>query len=276
MTKFRYMLAPLEDFTGPSFRTLCYRHGADLTFTEMTRTGALLRQNKSTWQKILFNDDTPTQIQLLINNEKILSEFLKDFEPNKGFKGFNFNFGCPSPKMIQVGLGCAMIKRIQKSNTLVKTVRDHGYPVSIKMRLGMNRFEKEKKAYLNMIENVDADFFVVHARHGGQTYSDKPDWTVFTECVKTGKEIIANGDIKNKEDVSKIREYDVKGVMIGRSAIINPAIFAELKDEKIPTSQELKEEFLEIAKSYNAQSKHVDNILKFLSKNNLKNEIKER
>lgn len=276
MTSFSYMLAPLEDFTGPAFRTLCYRYGADLTFTEMTRTGALLRENKATWQKILFDDDTPTQIQLLVNNEKVLSDFLKDFEPNKGFKGFNFNFGCPSPKMIQVGLGCAMIKRITKANTLVKTVKDYGYPCSIKMRTGMNRFEKEKKAHLNMITNVDADFFIVHARHGGQSYSEKPDWNIFNECVKTGKEIIANGDIKTKEDVDKLKEYDVKGVMIGRQAIINPGIFLEMKDKKAPSFGEMGNDFLEISKRYNAQQKHVDNILKFLSKHNLKNDMKER
>ena len=276
MTHFKYMLAPLEDFTGPAFRTLCYRYGADLTFTEMTRTGALLRENKSTWQKILFDDDTPTQIQLLVNNEKILGEFLKTFEPNKGFKGFNFNFGCPSPKMIRVGLGAAMIKRVSKSNTLVKTVKDYDYPCSIKMRLGMNRFEKEKKTYLNMIENVDADFFVVHARHAGQSYNEKPDWDVFSECVKTGKTIIANGDIKTKEDVEKVKEYDVKGVMIGRQAIINPAVFLEMKGEHAPTYEQMKEEFIEISKKYNAQPKHIDNVLKFLSKNQLKNEIRER
>lgn len=270
------MLAPLEDFTGPSFRTLCHKYGADLTFTEMTRTGALLRQNKSTWQKILFNDDTPTQIQLLINNEKILSEFLKDFEPNKGFKGFNFNFGCPSPKMIQVGLGCAMIKRVNKANILVKTVQNHGYNCSIKMRLGMNKFEKEKKTYLNMINNVDADFFVVHARHGGESYNTKPDWDVFFECVKTGKKIIANGDIKTKEDIEKIKMFDVNGVMIGRQAIINPSIFNELKGDNVPNYDEMKKEFIELSKKYNAQQKHVDNVLKFLSKNQLKNEIKEK
>ena len=270
------MLAPLEDFTGPSFRTLCHKYGADLTFTEMTRTGALLRENKSTWQKILFDDDTPTQIQLLVNNERVLGEFLKTFEPNKGFKGFNFNFGCPSPKMIQVGLGCAMIKRVNKSNTLVKTVKDHGYPCSIKMRLGMNKFEKERKVYLNMINNVDADFFVVHARHGGQSYSEKPDWEVFSECVNTGRDIIANGDIKTKDDVDKVKEYGVKGVMIGRQAIINPAIFLELKHGQVLDYDEIKKDFIEISEKYNAQSKHVDNVLKFLSKQSMKSEIKER
>lgn len=266
MTQFKYMLAPLEDFTCPAFRALCYKYGADLTFTEMTRSGALARGNKSTWEKILFNDDTPTVIQLLANNEKIISDFLKDFEPKGNFKGFNLNFGCPSPKIIQTGQGAAMIKRVSKANTIVKTIRDHGYNVNIKMRLGLNRYEKERKTYLNMINTVDADFFIVHARHAGETYSQKPDWSVFEECVKTGKEIIANGDIKSIDDVNTIKNFGVKGVMIGRAAIINPAIFNELKGEKVPTYDEMKNEFLEISKRYNANPKHVDNVLKFLNK----------
>ncbi len=56
----------------------------------------------------------------------------------------------------------------------------------------MNKFEKEKKVYLNLINEVDADFFIVHARHGQETYEDPVDSSVYEECVKTNKIIIAN------------------------------------------------------------------------------------
>ena len=32
----------------------------------------------------------------------------------------------------------------------------------------------------NLIKDVDADFFVVHAKHGKETYDDIADWSVFS------------------------------------------------------------------------------------------------
>lgn len=229
MEDFKLMLAPMERFTKPEFRELCYKKGADSTFTEIARVASLARGNKSTLEKIKITNGVPTYIQLIGSKEKELDEFLRNFEKEEGFMGFNLNLGCPSPKMIEKGLGCALIKRISKVKKLVKIIRDHNYPVSIKLRLGMNMFEKDKKNYLNLIKEVDADFFIVHARHGKQTQNDPADFSVYPECVKTGKVIIANGDIKTKEQIESLKEIGVKGAMIGRAATDNPDIFTELK-----------------------------------------------
>ena len=130
----------------------------------------------------------------------------------------------------------------------------------------MNRFEKVKKVYLNLINNVDAEFYVVHARHGTETYANKADFSVYNECVKTGRTIIANGDIKTIEDIQKLKELGVKGAMIGRAAVTNPSIFNKLKGESAPDINQVKEEFLELTKKINTDQKYVDNILKFLGK----------
>jgi len=229
MKDFELMLAPMENHTGPKFRELCYKNGADSTFTEMARISALNRGNKSTLEKIKIPSPIPTYIQLIGAKENELDNFLNTFHVQKGFLGFNLNLGCPSPNMIKKGMGCALIKRITKVKKLVQTVRNHSYPVSIKLRLGMNRFEKEKKTYLNLIKAVDADFFIVHAKHGKDTYSDPTDFNVYEDCVKTGKIIIANGDIKTKEQIEYLKSINIKGAMIGRTAIKNPNIFSELK-----------------------------------------------
>ena len=229
MKNFELMLAPMEDYTNPGFRELCYKKGADSTFTEMARVSALARNNKSTLEKINIPQPIPTYIQLIGSNEKDLNKFLQKFRSQKGFLGFNLNLGCPSPDMIQRGLGCALIKRISKIKKIVQTIKDHNYPASIKLRLGMNKFEKEKKAYLNLINEVEVDFFIVHARHGKETYKNPADFTVYKECVETNKNIIANGDIKTKKQIQYLKSIGVKGVMIGRAAIENPDIFNNLK-----------------------------------------------
>lgn len=229
MKNFILMLAPIEGQTSPKFRELCYKNGAQVTFTEMARISALARGNKSTLKKINILNKVPTYIQLIGSNELDLNRFLDKFKPEKGFLGFNLNLGCPSPNMIKKGLGCAMIKRISKVKKLVQIITSHSYPVSIKLRIGMNKFEKEKKSYLNLIKEVDADFFVVHARHGKETYKNPADFDVYQELVKTNKKIIANGDINNKKQILYLKSIGIKGAMIGRAAVKNPEIFNNLK-----------------------------------------------
>jgi tRNA-dihydrouridine synthase B len=265
--KFYYMLAPIEDMTDSCFRTICCRYGADLALTELIRFESLAKNNKSSWDRIKLYDETPTIIQLIGEREQFLKKFFSKFSPEKGFLGFNLNLGCPAPNFVNHGVGCAMVKRVSKTKKLVDIIKDNGYNASIKMRLGLNRYEKEKKAYINLIKAVNADFFIVHARHGNQNYSEKADWSVFPECVKTGKNIVANGDIKTQYDVEKIKSFGCKGVMIGRAAITNPLIFAELKGISLPPIDKIKEEYDKLLEERNAPFRYSKNIFKHLGKN---------
>ena len=251
----------MENYTDSAFRTLCFNHGCDLTFTEFASTEALVNNVVETWGLIELKNSTPTMIQLLVGNEEKLSLFLKKFTPKDGFLGFNFNFGCPDPEIVKSGRGCAAIKRISKANRLISIVRKHNYPISIKMRLGETNFEKEKKVYLNLIKETNPDFFIVHARSGEESYEDCADYSVFEECVSTGKEIIANGDIDSISKVKDLKKMGVRGVMIGRSAVTNPAIFDELKGNKVPSFEELRSEYSLLADKYKSKPRCKKNVL---------------
>lgn len=258
---FRYMLAPMEKYSDSALRALCFNHGCDLTFTEFASTEALVNEVKETWDLIKLEDSTPTVIQLLVGNEEKLGSFLKSFKPEGNFKGFNFNFGCPDPEIVKSGRGCAIIKKIPKAQRLISLVRKYNYPISIKMRLGENKLEKEKKVYLDLIKQTNPDFFIVHARHGQESYSDKPDYSIFKECVGTGKEIIANGDIDSLEKVRELKKMGVRGVMIGRSAVTNPCIFDELKGNKIPSFEEIKGEYSRLTDKFHSKPRCKKNVL---------------
>jgi tRNA-dihydrouridine synthase len=211
------MLAPLEGYSGCVLRTLCFRHGADLTFTEMAHVESFLKKNRLALEKIAVRDLTPVQIQLLTGRENELERFLEGFTPFPGLEGFNLNLSCPSPDVIGIGKGAAMIKRVAKTQRLVSLIRGHGYPVSLKMRLGTNAHERELKVYLNAIRGVDADFFVVHAKTATQSSAESEDYSVFPECVNAagGRPVIANGGIDSPEKVEALKEMGVGGVMIG-------------------------------------------------------------
>lgn len=260
--KFYYMLAPMENMTNSCFRSVC--RGADMTFTEMASIEALAKGDSFARERIKLYDDTPCVIQLIGHREKSLNDFLSKYKPEKGFRGFNLNLGCPDPEVIKVGHGAALVKRISKVKKLIDIIKSFGYEASVKMRLGLNQFEKDRKAYLSLINNVDADYFIVHARHGKETYADKADWTVFAKCIKTGKNIIANGDIKTKEDVEKLK--DCKGVMIGREAVFDPLIFLKLKGLEVLDIKSVKAEYEKLAKERNAHPKYNKHIFKHIGK----------
>jgi len=265
------MLAPIEGYTDVSLRRLCFNHGADLTFTEMSKIDAIYKKTASSLKKTLLIDDTPTQIQILPGREDLLQKYLRNFKVSTGFRGFNFNFGCPNPKIKIVGKGAGMIKEITKANRLIKIVKSQGFSVSIKMRVGETLIEKKEKVYLNLIKETDPDFFVVHARSGEDTYKDSVDYSVFPECVDICKSkkipLIANGNIDTIKIVDELKKVGVNGVMIGRSAVTNPAIFDLLKGNNVPSFDKLKKEYLFLAEKYHSSPRHKKNVLMRIGQN---------
>ncbi len=273
------MLASLESYSDSVFRTLCHNHGADLTFTEMAHVASFLKRNKGSLAKIEPKGSTPVQIQLLSSSEEKLDRFLSSFKPFDGFEGFNLNLSCPSKDVIRQGKGAAMVKRATKTQKLVTVIRDHGHPVSVKIRLGLNQHEKNNKLYLNNLGGVDPDFFVVHTKHAGQSSAESEDNSVYPECVEAarGIPVIANGGIYSSNIVQSLMEMGVEGVMIGRPAMRNPAVFDLLRNEmsfndppqRIPRLEDLKNEYNEIYSRTGGSEPHRANFLRTLGKKGL-------
>ena len=61
--------------------------------------------------------------------------------------------------------------------------------------------------------------------------------------------------------MQELKKIGVKGVMIGRAAVRNPAIFDLLKGKSIPTPDELKKEYSLLAEKYASTDRHKKNVL---------------
>ncbi len=271
MALFSYMLAPLEGYSDGVLRTLCHNHGADLTFTEMAHVESFLKGNKPALAKIEAPDSTPVQVQLLTGREDQLERFVEGFKPFPGFKGFNLNLSCPSMDVIRHGKGAAMVKRGAKTQRLVSIIQGYGYAASVKLRLGINEYEKRNKLYLNSLGGVEADLFIVHAKTAAQESGEPEDYSVFPECVEAagGAPVIANGGIDSSDKVKTLMEMGVAGVMIGRGALCNPAVFDALKNElgvneprrTVPSIGELAREYDSLHKRLHGQESYRDSFL---------------
>ena len=75
---------------------------------------------------------------------------------------------CPSPQLIRIGQGPALIKRSTKvSNLIRELLKQNNYKVSIKLRLGLNEIElKQRKIFtllkeLGKIAKENSNFYVL-------------------------------------------------------------------------------------------------------------------
>jgi hypothetical protein len=46
----------------------------------------------------------------------------------------------------------------------------------------MNSYEKDKKGYMNLLKETDADYYIVHARHGRQVIGPLK-YNSYTDCI---------------------------------------------------------------------------------------------
>ncbi len=292
--KSKYILAPMEGVSDVGFRRLCYTQGAGLTWTEMVRASGIVRRNKATLDLIdTYDKDIPTGIQLFIVNEKELLAALNTLDalaasthPHfNNIIAVDLNFGCPSPDVIQVGAGPALIKRATKMETIFRTLHEWKLrtklpigAVGAKIRLGMNAQEQEYKVYLRVVPaaNKYLDYLVIHARHAKQKSNDPVTWSAITELKSQSTiPVIGNGDVFSIQDATNmISTTNCDGIMIARAAIKNPWIFRELVSGNIikTTNEEITlaaKEYFAIAKQYNTKPKylsfHEDNFRKMLN-----------
>ena len=106
------MLAPMEDVTDIGFRHLCKRFGAAMVYTEFVSAEALVRNVKSTMNKLHVGDDErPVGIQIYGRDVPQMVEAAKIVE-EAGPDVIDINFGCPVKKVAGKGAGAGMLKNI--------------------------------------------------------------------------------------------------------------------------------------------------------------------
>ncbi len=250
-----FLLAPLESVSDCAFRRLCWSLGAGFTWTEMVRARGLVRNNKATIELIdTFDPDVPTGVQLMVVNEKELEGALQKLEslPVKNVRAIDLNFGCPSPEVIKIGAGPALLKRKNKLRALFEILRTWKQATTLpigaitaKIRLGLNRQELDDKVYLPIVELADEflDGLIVHARHAREASTSPARWSAIAEIKQRAKgPIIGNGDAFTADAAKRMmEETGCDGVLIARGAIRSPWIFREATGRGAgqPTVEEL-------------------------------------
>jgi nifR3 family TIM-barrel protein len=217
--------------------------GVGLMVTELISAEALRRKQKKTLSMIRpFNFNTPQFIQIFGSEPEPLIDAVKYIERETDFSGIDINMGCPVQKVIKKRAGAALLKHPKKIGEICRQVRKViNIPFTVKIRLGYD--EENVFEILKVLENEGVDAVTVHFKLKTDKYGSKAKWE-YAEKIKewSGLKIIGNGNILNRDEaLEKLNIVD--GIMIGRGAINNPFIFAEIQNEII--SPEYKKEIIE-------------------------------
>ena len=228
-------LAPMEDVTDIGFRLLCKRFGASMVYTEFVSAKALIRDVKSTQQKLTISDEErPVGIQIYGRDIEAMVEAAQIVE-QAGPDLIDLNFGCPVKKVAGKGAGAGMLQNIPKMLEITRKVVDAvKLPVTVKTRLGWNHEQLIITELAEQLQDCGIQALTVHGRTRSQMYTGQADWTLIGEVKRNPRihiPIIGNGDITSAEEAKQAFDtYGVDAIMIGRATFGRPWIFKEVRD----------------------------------------------
>jgi nifR3 family TIM-barrel protein len=228
-------LAPMEDVTDIGFRLLCKRFGASMVYTEFVSAEALIRDVKSTIQKLTISDEErPVGIQIYGRDVDAMVEAAQIVE-QAGPNVIDLNFGCPVKKVAGKGAGAGMLQNIPKMLEITRKVVDAvKLPVTVKTRLGWNHEQLIITELAEQLQECGIQALTIHGRTRSQMYTGNADWTLIGSVKRNPRihiPIIGNGDITSPQEAQKaFEDFGVDAIMIGRATFGRPWIFKEIRD----------------------------------------------
>lgn len=229
------LLAPMEDVTDIGFRMLCKRFGAAMVYTEFVSAEALVRNIKSTINKLSIADsERPVGIQIYGRDVESMVEAAKIVEQVSP-DVIDLNFGCPVKKVASKGAGSGMLRNIPLmldiTREVVKAVKT---PVTVKTRLGWDSENLVITTLAEQLQDCGIEALTIHGRTRAQMYTGNADWSLIKEVKDNPRihiPIIGNGDITTAEEAKMaFEQYGVDAVMVGRATFGRPWVFKEMNE----------------------------------------------
>ena len=226
-------LAPMASVADTAYRTLCVQHGACMTTGELISAKGLCYGSRGSAELCRITEaERPMGLQLFGSEPEFIAEATRrmlPFSPD----WIDLNMGCPVPKVVGQGAGCALMRTPELAEQLVReAVRaaEGTVPVTVKMRIGWDSEHINAVDFAKRMEQAGAETICVHGRTRTQFYSGKADWTQIAAVKQAvSVPVIGNGDAARGEDALRMyRETGCDLVMVGRATYGNPWIFEEI------------------------------------------------
>jgi tRNA-dihydrouridine synthase B len=225
-------VAPMAGVTDQPFRQLCRRLGAGMAVSEMVSSNSLLWGSKKTLRRADHDgEDEPRSVQIVGADPGMMAQAAR-YNVDQGAQIIDINMGCPAKKICKVAAGSALLKdESLVSAILGSVVSAVDVPVTLKIRTGWDRENRNGVAIARLAEDLGIQALAVHGRTRACAYRGDAEYdTIAAIKAAVSIPVIANGDINSPEKAMKVLEYTgADGVMIGRAAQGRPWIFREIQ-----------------------------------------------
>jgi tRNA-dihydrouridine synthase B len=227
------IFAPLAGITNLPLRLLAKEAGCGLVCSEMVSAYGLAYGSAKTMD--LLNSapqEKPLSVQLFGSDAAIMAVAAEKVEA-AGADLVDINFGCSVRKILKSGSGAALMRDPRKAADVIQAVRASiRVPLTIKMRSGWDASGVQALELARIAQDSGADAVTVHPRTARQGFGGHADWSLIGR-IKAALHIpvIGNGDIIEPADaVHMMTGTGCDAVMVGRAAMANPLIFAQIED----------------------------------------------
>ena len=240
----KYVLAPLAEFTDAPCRLICRAAGADMAYTEMVSAAALFHGHGPTRHLMeTMPGEGPLACQIFGAKEDEIAYATAEASRLMALDGasprfceINLNAGCPMPRIVRSGAGACLVTDPERVYRLLKAMVENTHlPVTLKTRLGPHTGDNRIFELVDAAERAGARGLIVHARYTSQMHGGPVHLDVLAEVVcRTRLPVTGNGGVKSVEDARTMEATGVAAVMVGRTALRDPSIFARLKGDAGP------------------------------------------
>lgn len=225
-------LAPMQDITDHAFWGIMARYGgADLYVTEYFRVHAVSSLNRGILKSITENPTGRPAIAQLIGND--IPSLLRTVRELQEYPivAVDLNLGCPAPVVYKKRAGGGLLREPNQIDAILGALREAiKIRFTVKTRIGFDS-PAEFEPLLAIFARHSLDLLTVHGRVVRQGNDGPVNYDSIARAVAAVPcPVLANGDINSVAEAEAVlARTAAKGLMIGRGAIRNPWLFAQIR-----------------------------------------------
>ncbi len=232
------VLAPMAGITSEPYRRLCRRYGAGMSWSELVSSAAMMmggeKSQEKTRQLAYFSEEErPVAVQIFGADPDMMREAAAKIAQSKP-DAIDINMGCSVAKIAKCGAGCLLLKTPELAQQIIKATVEgaaqFGVPVTVKMRAGWDDSCITAPEVAKRAQDVGAVAVTVHPRTAKQAFTGHSDWSVIRRVKEAVSiPVIGCGDVVDGPSAKAMFEQTgCDAVMIGRAAMGNPFLFAQI------------------------------------------------
>lgn len=225
------VLAPMAGVTDRPFRQLCRRLGAGLAVSEMVIADTRLWHTRKSRTRLDHEGEPePRSVQIAGSDPDMMAEAAR-LNVRHGAQIIDINMGCPAKKVCNRAAGSALMRDEHLVGRILEAVvQAVDVPVTLKMRTGWSRSQRNAVTIARMAEQAGIQALAIHGRTREDKYNGEAEYDTIAEVKSRVRiPVFANGDITGPEKAGHVLAYtNADGLLIGRAAQGRPWIFREI------------------------------------------------